>query len=109
MGTAGGRGEEYAHYEPLTQAQRARATQLDAELRAFLEPDERAAIVPVKDRFMRIKLRNLGADPEAIDELADLNRLGQAFTVYLTPRRLRTRSTTAGAGARRRTAPASSA
>jgi hypothetical protein len=76
---------EIAHHDPLTQAQRARATQLDAELRAFLEPDERAAIITVESRFTRAKLRALGADPDSVDELAELNGPGQAFTVYLAP------------------------
>ena len=66
-------------------AQRARATQLDAELRAFLEPDERADIIPVENRFTRAKLRALGADPDSVDELAELTGPGQAFTVYLAP------------------------
>ena len=102
---------EIAHYDPLTQAQRARATQLDAELRAVLEPDERsAAIIPVENPLHAGEAARLGRRPGLSRRTRRTHR--PRAGVHGVPRAgagCGRASTTGGAGAPSRTAPASSA
>ena len=74
-----------AHWDPLSQSERARAAQLDGELRALLDEDDQDDTIAIGSRVTQRKLKRRGADPASIDEFDELIGRGHAFTVFLAP------------------------
>jgi hypothetical protein len=74
-----------ASYDPLSPAERARATQLDAKIRADMGAHAPPLRVFVDNPYIKVSALMSGASVSDVDELAALQQRGDGFSVYLSP------------------------
>jgi hypothetical protein len=77
-------GRLVASYDPLSPAERARSTELEAKIRNAMGPHPPLRAF-VFTKYSRAVAEDAGASAAEIDELLALQKRGDGFSVYLSP------------------------
>jgi hypothetical protein len=78
-------GRRVAVWDPLTGAQRARARELEESIRADMGEYAPVRRVLLDSAYSRDVAVAVGAEPEEVAELHDLQQLGDGYAVYVSP------------------------